>query len=315
MILTTPHSPLPTAVQLALVAASAVVGGMVNSIAGGGTLLTFPALIGLGVPPLVANATSTVALWPAAVASMWGYRDELAGARKWAVGFALPSLAGGIAGAVLLLKTPPDRFSALVPWLVLGATALFAMQRPLQAAVRLHAARKDAAFARRTSDVDAGGGPRAARPAGTADPALAAASAPAPAGAPADRDADARLTRHFPPRSVLAYQLLVAVYGGYFGAGVGILMLAALGFMGLTNIHRMNGLKNWGGLCMNAVAAGLFIASRIVNWPVALVMAAGASLGGYGGSRIAQRLPQQWVRAAITAVGLLAGLWLLAARL
>src|SRR5688500_10961565 len=107
-----------------------MVAGAMNSIAGGGTLLTFPALVALGIPPINANATSTVALWPGALGSMWGYRGELKGARPWAIGFAIPSLLGGLAGAWLLLRTPPERFSALVPWLVLGATMLFMIQRP-----------------------------------------------------------------------------------------------------------------------------------------------------------------------------------------
>src|SRR3954470_15100726 len=117
--------------RLALILVAAVVGGVVNSIAGGGTLLTFPALIGLGIPAVVANATSTVALWPGAVASMWGYRDLLVGMRSWVTRFAIPSLLGGLLGAVLLIHTPPARFDAIVPWLVLGATVLFMVQNPL----------------------------------------------------------------------------------------------------------------------------------------------------------------------------------------
>ena len=109
---------------------------------------------------------------------------------------------------------------------------------------------------------------------------------------------------------MLVYQFLVGIYGGYFGAGVGILMLAALGFMGLHNIHRMNGLKNWGGLCMNAVAATMFAFSSLVNWPVALAMAVGAISGGYLGSRTAQRIPQDLVRAAVVGIGLISGLLL-----
>ena len=240
----------------------------INSVAGGGTLLTFPALVGLGIPPLVANATSTVALWPAAVSSMWGYRGELAGSRRWVAAFAPPSLLGGLLGALLLLRTSNERFDALVPWLVLGATALFIGQRPVLAALRRRA---------------------------SASPAVD----------------DQTRTSRFPPPAVLFYQGLVSIYGGYFGAGVGILMLGALGFMGLSNIHRMNGLKNWGGLCMNAIAAATFIVSGIVDWPVALAMAVGATVGGYTGSRLAQRTPQKYVRALIAAIGLVSGVWLL----
>jgi uncharacterized membrane protein YfcA len=261
--------------QLALVVLAALIGGVMNSIAGGGTLLTFPALIALGVPPLNANATSTVALWPGSMSSVWGYRSLLRGARPWAVGFALPSLLGGGLGAWLVLLTPPQRFADLVPWLVLSATGLFMVQRRVMAWLAL----------RRTA-----------------------------AGATLADDGDDVLTSRWPPPYILVYQFLVAIYGGYFGAGVGILMLAALGFMGLTNIHRMNGLKNWGGVCMNMIAAGIFTFSGLVNWPVALAMAIGAIAGGYLGSRTAQRVPQELVRGSVVAIGLISGLLLFLTR-
>jgi len=242
-----------------------------NAIAGGGTLLTFPALVGLGIPPIVANATSTVALWPGTVSSMWGYRDELVGSRRWAIGFAAPSLLGGGGGAWLLLRTPPSRFAVLVPWLVLGATALFVVQPLMVRGLQRHAA-----------------------------------------AAPHDSTGDdPTAVGRFPSIGVMAWQLLVGVYGGYFGAGVGILMLAVLGFMGLTNIHRMNGLKNWGGLCMNAVAALSFSFSSLVRWPIAFGMALGSVGGGYLGSRAAQRTPQRHVRRAVVVIGIAGGIWLL----
>jgi uncharacterized membrane protein YfcA len=122
---------------------------------------------------------------------------------------------------------------------------------------------------------------------------------------------DDELRSATPPPAALGYQFLVGVYGGYFGAGIGILMLAALGFMGFTHIHRMNGLKNWLALCMNAVAAVIFAVSGIVNWPVALATSAGAIVGGYGASRLAQRVPQQRVRQAVVVIGFASGLWLL----
>lgn len=253
---------------LLIVGLAAAVGAAMNAVAGGGTLITFPALVALGVPPIVANATSTVALWPGTMASMWGYRRELVGARKWATAFAIPSFAGGIIGAILLLQTPEKRFAALVPWLILGATALFMAQRPLMRALA------DAGSVRREI-----------------------------AGA------DGHLLP--PSASFLVYQFAVSIYGGYFGAGAGILMLAALGLMGLTNIHQMNGLKNWGGGVMNLVAVGVFAVSGIVNWPVAFAMAIGASIGGIGGSMMAQRVGQVWVRRAIVVIGLAAGLSML----
>ena len=240
-----------------------------NAIAGGGTLLTFPALVAAGLSPLAANATSTVALVPGALTSMWGYRGELTGARRWAVALTIPSLLGGLLGAWLLLHTPGATFNDVVPWLVLGATALFVVQRPLLAWVRRH----------HTTTLD-----------------------------------DAAVTARGPSPMLLAWQFLIGIYGGYFGAGVGILMLAALGFMGFTNLHRMNGLKNWGGFCMNAVASLSFAVSGIVDWPVAVSMAIGAMAGGYLGSRGAQRVPQHFVRAAVAVVGTLSGIWLLMRR-
>lgn len=237
-----------------------------NAIAGGGTLLTFPALIAAGLSPLAANATSTVALVPGALTSMVGYRRELAGARRWAIALTIPSILGGALGAWLLLHTPGATFGRVVPWLVLGATALFVTQRPL-----LRWARGHHATALHDDAVTAAG----------------------------------------PTPALLAWQFVVGIYGGYFGAGVGILMLAALGFMGFSNLHRMNGLKNWGGFCMNMVASVTFAISGIVDWPVALTMTAAAMAGGFIGSKGAQRVPQQYVRFAVMLVGTVSGIWLL----
>ena len=254
--------------RLALVALAAAGGSMVNSIAGGGTLLTFPALIWLGIPPLVANATSTVALWPGLLTSFSGYRDALRGAERWTVPWAVPSVLGGISGAVLLIWTPEQKFADSVPWLIWGATAIFIVQRPVMRWVVGHAV-------------------------------------PVPDGAQLPT----------PRLGVLFFQFLIAIYGGYFGAGAGILQLAALGMMGLTNIHTMNGLKNWGGLNLNFVAVAIFAFSGIVNWPVALTMALGAAAGGVIGARVAQRVGQTWVRRTIIAIGLSSGAWMLWERL
>jgi uncharacterized membrane protein YfcA len=252
---------------LALLAAA--VGSAMNSIAGGGTLVTFPAIVGLGIPPLIANATSTVALWPGIVGSLWGYRPALAGARQWIVRFTLPSLLGGVTGAWLLLETPPETFARIVPFLVLGATCLFMVQEPLMRRARARQAAAGNAAAVGTQALPV------------------------------------------PLWVFLVGQFGVGIYGGYFGAAAGIIMLAILGFLGLTNIHQMNGLKNWCGLCMNAVAAAMFAASGIVNWPIALAMAVGGLLGGYAASRVAQRVGQKAVRRAIVAIGLGAFVWLL----
>ena len=274
---------VPTPLLLPLVGLAAAVGAMMNAMAGGGTLVTFPALIALGVPPITANATSTVALWPGTMASMWGYRAELRGARAWARAWALPSILGGAVGALLLVLTPEKRFAAIVPWLILGATGLFMLQGPLL---------------RRMRELS---------PSDEANPLMARTAEWLAARQIAGEDGTLRP----PARPFLGYQFLVAVYGGYFGAGAGILMLAALGLMGLTNIHQMNGLKNWGGGLFNLIAVAIFVAGGLVDWPVALVMAAGATLGGIGGSLLAQRVGQVWVRRVIAVIGFGSGLAML----
>lgn len=253
-------------VSLATIAAVSAVGSAANAVAGGGTLLTFPALIALGVPPVAANATSTVALWPGTISSMYGYRRELAGASSWARRFAIPSLLGGIAGAVLLMVTSEERFANLVPWLVFGATLLFALQKPVVKWL------------------------------------LSRGSVRAP------HTENGKLVP--PTMGLLIGQFAVAIYGGYFGAGAGILMLAALGFMGLTNIHQMNGLKNWGAVCFNGIAALIFVVMGLVNWPIALAMAVGSVVGGYASAGLARRAPQAVVRGIVTAIGLGSSVWL-----
>lgn len=250
---------------LALVAAAAGAGVM-NAMAGGGTILTFPALLLLGLPAIVANATSTVALLPGVVTSMAGYRAEVRANRAWLKTLFLPSLLGGALGSVLLLRTPERLFAQLAPLLVLFATALFTIQGLV------------------TRRVSAGRTERAQR------------ERPA-AGEP-------RLSGRRWLAAVL-FQFAVAVYGGYFGAGIGILMLALLGFLGLSDIHAMNGLKNFFGLCINGVAAAYFIARGAVEWPAALVMIPSVMLAGYAGARFARRIGQKRARAAVVAIGLL----------
>lgn len=264
MLLANPSLP-----QLAAIAAISAIGGAVNSIAGGGTLLTFPALLALGVPAVSANATSTLALWPGSFASLWGYRRELAGAERWALRLAVPSVLGGGVGAALLLATSDAQFRALVPWLVFGATLLFALQGPVMKWLR-------------TRVIASADGAR-------------------------ERPID-------PTVGMLLAQFVVGAYGGYFGAGAGILMLAVFGLMGLTNIHQMNGLKNFNGICFNGIAAMTFAVMGLVNWQIGIVMAVGSSAGGYLMSGLAQRVPQQWVRHAVTAIGLASAVWLLVSK-
>ena len=274
----------PTWYQYPLLFLIAAVAGAVNSVAGGGTLLTFPALVWAGqfAPTWagqvekLANATSTVALWPGQLGSLWGYRREVGRSHTAIALLAVPSFLGGLAGALLLLRTRNETFAALVPYLILTATLLFAAQKPL------------ARWQRRKT------GP-------AAEANNQPAQEPAPGAGRQPEDA-------FPLHRwlvVLAFQFFVAVYGGYFGAGIGILMLAAFGFLGFTNIHRMNGLKNINGMCINAVAAVLFIVNGLVDWRLASLMAAGAVLGGYAGAGTARRIGQENVRRIVVLIGLL----------
>ena len=256
----------PSIGQLGVIALVSTIGGAVNSIAGGGTLLTFPALLGLGVPPVAANATSTVALWPGSFASMMGYRKELPGIKQWALGLAIPSILGGITGAWLLLHTTDERFREIVPWLVFGATVLFAVQGPFMK------------WLRKRMDM-----PHEAPPIS-------------------------------PTLGMIAVQFFVAIYGGYFGAGAGIVMLGMFGLMGLTNIHQMNGLKNFNGICFNGVAVIMFATMGLINWPIAAVMTLGSTVGGYAMSHTAQKVPQSWVRAAVAVIGFASAVWLFVCR-
>ena len=238
--------------ETALLGGSAFVAGVINSIAGGGTLLTYPALLAAGISPIHANATSTVCLVQGSLASFWGYRRSLKNDGRLLLALALPSLIGSVAGALILLRLSERTFAVLVPWLILGATSLFLL------ADRLHRRWKDSPEAPLTD------------------------------------------------RRVLllsSVQLLVAVYGGFFGAGQGILMLATLGLCGLRDIDRMNGLKSFTAAAINSFAAVLFIFGRLVEWRPALIMAAAAVAGGYVGARGAQRIGKDNARRAVIAIG------------
>lgn len=267
-----------TPAEIAAMLAAAATGGLMNAMAGGGTIVTFPTLIFLGEPSIVANATSTVALLPGAAASMIGYGKEVSSHREWLKTLLLPSLVGGGIGSVLLLRTPEKTFAGLAPVLVLFATLLFMLQGVL---------------AHRRS--------RAAAAAGTSG---TTGSAGGTEGDAADADTAPPLRRS-PGRwsAALLFQFAVSIYGGYFGAAIGILMLAVLGFLGISNIFAMNGLKNFFGFCINFVAAAYFIARGAVVWPVALLMMAGSIAGGYGGARLARRIGKEKARAAVVVIG------------
>ncbi len=236
---------------LAVLAAAAFLAGALNSIAGGGTLLTFPALTAV-VLPAVANATSTVALFPGSIAGTIAYRAELAPSRRFLVRMFVPSLAGGFLGAWLVGRDQ-SAFAVLVPWLILTAALLFVVQAPVARWLKAH-----------TPDREPG------------------------------RVGQAVL---------VLCQFLIAVYGGYFGAGIGILMLTTLGFMGVGDIHRMNAVKTFLAAVINGATVVVFVADGLVDWRLAAPMVVSAVLGGYAGARVARRLPAAYVRYAVIAIG------------
>src|SRR5690242_1882541 len=216
-----------TFAQGVLLFAIAIVAGALNSVAGGGSFFTFPTLVFTGVPPIQANATNTVALWPGTLASIGAYRKELgATPRPTLLLLGGVSLVGGLIGAIVLLHTPKDTFAALIPWLLLAATLLFAFGPRLTALVRARQGEK--------------AGDMGMRPYGTA-----------------------------------LLQLVISIYGGFFGGGIGILMLAALGFMGMENIHEMNALKAVLNALINGIAVVAFVIAGAVFWAQALVMLVG----------------------------------------
>lgn len=234
---------------------AALVAGALNSVAGGGSFITFPALLFTRMAPIPANATNTAAVWPGTLASAFAYRNQLdAEARRLLWPLAFMCLAGALLGAYVLLHTPSQTFLRLIPWLLLSATILFAASGRITAWVR--------------SGSHGGAHSRSWAAAG------------------------------------LALQLVIAVYVGYFGAGAGILILALLAMIGVSNIHTMNGMKTILVGIANAVALATFIAAKIVIWPQAILMTAGTLLGGYGGAHMAQRLNPEYVRRLVIAVGL-----------
>jgi uncharacterized protein len=242
---------------------SATAAGVINAVAGGGTLITFPVLILLGVPPVMANATSTLSLVVGISGSVFGFRRLIAGIRPWLPTFLPASLLGGWLGSFLLTRGSERTFSRIVPWLVLFATILFMLQGLIRQLVARRAA----------GELIAG--------------------------------------HTMPPTTGTAIilgafvQFLVSIYGGYFGAGIGILMLATFGLLGFSDIHRMNALKTVLGGLVNLVAAVWFAASGLIDWPKMGIMTLGALAGYYLGSTFSQRLSQQKMRRVITAIGLI----------
>jgi uncharacterized membrane protein YfcA len=230
---------------------SAFLAGAVNAIAGGGTLLTFPSLLTL-LNPVAANATSTMALLPGSLAAGLGYRKELADCRRKLVHLWPPSLAGGIVGSLLLIRLPERVFAGLVPWLLVLASLLLLLQRPVLRWIGAH---------------------------------------------PHERPSKWTLA------AVIFFQFLVGVYGGYFGAGIGILMLSSLAFVGIPDIHHMNAVKNVLAATMNGVTVVILASAGVIVWKYALVMAGATILGGYSGARIGRRVRPQYLRMIVVGIG------------
>lgn len=230
----------------ALLFVAAAIGGAINSVAGGGSFVAFPALLFAGVPAVPANATNTIALWPGSVASAVAYRRELRDVRRELVPLGAASLAGGLSGALLLLRTSDHTFVLLIPWLLLFATGLFSLGGVVTRRVK--------------------------------------------GGAPASLGV------------AIAVQLLIGVYGGYFGGGIGIMMLAVLSVLGMTHIHRMNAVKAVLGALINGVSVVAFVLAGAVSWSPALVMIVGGVLGGYAGASLARRVEPKLVRRLVLGV-------------
>lgn len=231
-----------------MLGAAAFAAGAINAVAGGGTFLTFPALIVAGIAPIAANATSTAAVCPGALASAVAYRRDVAGlGRSVLLALVALSLVGGLIGALLLLWTPEATFAHLIPWLLLGATVLFAGGRRVATAVRSRV--------------------------------------------------------HVGTTAILVGQFFIAVYGGYFGGGIGILMLGMMTVAGFTDVNQMNGIKTLLSGCLNAIAVVTFAIAHEIVWRPAVLMAIAAIAGGYAGGWAARRVDPSRVRALVIVIG------------
>lgn len=253
---------------------AAILGGTLNGVAGGGTFLTLPSLLYVGVAPIEANATSTVALWPASAAATWALRKELRRLNKrLLLVLGITGFIGGTAGALLLIKTSQATFTQLIPYLLLIATVLFTLSPLVNARIKQRVAARQKEAAGETSSQIA---------------------TPNEGG------------QHISWRSlsgIALLQLIIAIYGGYFGGGIGILTLATLGLIGIEDLNEMNAVKNILVACINGVAVITFVIVGAVVWFEALVMIVGSIIGGYGGVYFARKLDQRVVRAFVILVG------------
>ena len=233
--------------------------GFVNAVAGGGTLLTFPVLLYGGMSSIAANATSTVAITPGSIMSSWAYRRQLAKNRAHVWTLSLPSLLGGVAGAVLLFHTPETVFRFVVPYLILLACALLMLNEPI--------------------------------------------------GRWISQRAEAHPKKH--AAGLWCSQFAIAIYGGYFGAGIGILMLTAMAIFLPEDLQAANGMKNFFALLINGIAAMYFIIVGAAVLNVALLMALAAIVGGFVGAKTAQRMSSHILRSAVVVFGVIVAVHLM----
>jgi uncharacterized membrane protein YfcA len=242
--------------QAILLFFAAVIAGTLNAVAGGGSFVSFPVLLFTRVPPVPANATNTVALWPGLAASTLAYLKRLNAPAKLLIPTLAASVAGGWAGALLLLKTPQHTFLRLVPWLLLSGTLLFAFGNQIRA------------IAGRSASIE---------------------------------DLSQLSWRAILVTSIL--ELLLAVYGGYFGAGIGFVTLGMLAALGMRDILAMGALRTLLAASINAAAVVTFIWAGAVLWPQCLVMVAGALTGGWFGAHFAQKADPRKMRLLVIGVG------------
>lgn len=239
----------------ALLAASGLAAGLVNAIAGGGTFFTFSALMAAGLPPVVANATSAVAVTPANIASAWAYRKELAANLRRFAALGVVSLIGGLVGAYILTVTNNEAFRQLVPWLLLFATVLFALSPRIVALAR----------------------------------------------------SIGKSEGHHPSTRAwaagLVFQTLVATYGGFFGAGMGIVMLAALAITEGDDFHLINSAKHLCSTVIQLVAVVLFIIAGLVSWHETVIVGIASIIGGYLGVHFGRKMPAHVIRWLVIGVG------------
>jgi uncharacterized membrane protein YfcA len=237
-----------------------VVGGM-NAIAGGGMLLGFPALLALGIPPLVANATSPVIVLPGQIASAFGYREYLRKTPRKYAWLLVPCALGTPIGAWLLLHTSNSRFVEIAPWLILFAVILFAFQPLMHHHLHRHVTSR---------------------------------------------------SKRVKPLLIIGLGLIpVTIYGGYFGAGLGFLMLAFLGFTKVRDAHQINAMKNVAATVTCLAAIIVLAQGSLIDWHVGLIMAAGGMLGGYSGSRLAQRISSHGLRIVVICIGLVTAAYMI----